>query len=288
MACHAILTNDVGVLTGKLCRNYSMNGCLFCHQHQEITPEEHKSRWLRHFIMAADGKPFLYIYREYKETRILGDLKDGIITLTEEDLQRIPDRSRYIDIYILLFDNGYINLTKNNMALYQRSILYIAEFFYQNNEKPFLTLSPFANMILEILILRDATHLSFYLCMLTDMFQSYGFQGDLIEHRIVSVSAFLNTFLDSSAAKQLSWEPFRATLLRNYETKLGLEHPVTVFFRERYLPSFTTLYRFEKTLQKSHTNQFKEEMMAVCWHPDRFLTWCIDEEEKEENRRMWG
>lgn len=288
MACHAILTNQVGVLTGKLCRNYSMNGCLYCHQHQNISQEEHKSRWLRKFILGADGKPFLYLYEEYKKTRILGDLRDGIITLTDEDIQKIPDRPKYLDIYLLLFENDYITLSKNNVNLYGRALLYLSEFWYRTDTSEFLPLSPLGKKILDILVLRDAEHLCFFLYMLVGIFQSSRFRGDQMSERIGAITAFLHTLLDSPAAKQMCWDPSTRNFLERYEEKLGEQNPITVFMREIYLPAFMIVYRFEKAYQKSRTNQFKEELMAVTWHPDRFMDYCLDEEEKAENRILFG
>lgn len=34
--------------------------------------------------------------------------------------------------------------------------------------------------------------------------------------------------------------------------------------------------------------RYKEELMAITWHPDRFLVWCSDLEERRDCREMWG
>lgn len=288
MACHAILTNSVGLLTGKLCRNYSMNGCNFCYQHREITPEDHKNRWIRKFILAADGKPYMYLYDEHKKTRILGDLKDGIISLTQEDIERIPDRAKYLDIYLLLFENGYIDLENNNVSLYTRSLLYLSEFWSRTERSEFQTLSTLAKRIVDVLILRNADYFSFFLGMVPGLLTFRRFQGERLIERMPSVAAFLLSLLASDAAKQLAWEPLEERLLPQYESLLGSEHPGTVFLRQTYLPAFRTLNNTVKRIQKAWTNQYKEELMAVCWHPDRFMEYCLDEQDKEEFRKLFS
>lgn len=39
--------------------------------------------------------------------------------------------------------------------------------------------------------------------------------------------------------------------------------------------------------QKGKCDTFKEELMAVAWHPDRFFSWCLDWKEKEEMNACW-
>jgi hypothetical protein len=39
--------------------------------------------------------------------------------------------------------------------------------------------------------------------------------------------------------------------------------------------------------QKAKCEVFKEELMAVTWHPDRFFSWCLDWKEKEEMNECW-
>lgn len=259
-----------------------MNGCLFCHQHREITPEDHKNRWFRKFILASDGKPFLYTYDEYKKTRILGDLNDSIIHLTEDDIQRIPNRNKYMDIYLLLFENGYITLTNNNSALYNRCLLYLSQFLYRSNTSDFLPLSPLAKKIREILLLQDATHLHFFLHFLPKFQADPSFQGDRLKTRMDSIAAFLMSLLDSDAAKQLSWQPIQETLLGCFTIK----SPMTEFLQDIYLPALKVLNKTVKQAQKSRTNTFKEDLMIVCWHPDRFVDYCLDEEEKAEMKSL--
>jgi hypothetical protein len=289
MACHAIKTNQVGVLTGKLCRNYHMEGSLFCYQHQTITPEEHKNRWFRKFILGSDGNRFLYSYDESKKDRILGDLRDRIVVLTQEDIDKIPDRRWYIDIYLLLMEHGYIGLETNaHPLLYKKALVYLSEFWFLTNNNLLLPFSSLARKVQEILIAKDAQHLHHFLQMLPFLMKGSNFQGDLLLQRIISIGAFLSELTETDAAKELCWQPFREPLLNHYKDKLGEDHLLTSYMKDVYLSEFKQLYVLEKQIQKARTDTYKERLMAYCWHPDRFQTWCLDEEEKAENKILFG
>lgn len=289
MACHAIKANQAGVLTGKLCRNYHMEGSLFCYQHQDITPEEHKNRWFRKFILGSDGNRFLYSYDESKKGRILGDLRDKIIVLTQEDIAKIPDRRWYIDIYLLLMEHGYIGLKTNaHPQLYLKALVYLSEFWVLTENRLLLPFSPLATKVKEILVASDAEHLYHFLQMLPALMKYQTFQGDLLLQRIVSMGAFLSELLDTNAARELSWRPFREQLFKHYKDKLGENHLLTSYMKDVYLHEFKQLYLFEKQMQKARTDTYKERLMAYCWHPDRFQTWCLDEDEKAENKLLFG
>jgi hypothetical protein len=287
MACHAIKVNHIGVLTGKVCRNYRMEDSLFCFQHQSITPEEHKSRWFRKFILGSDGKRFLYNYDESKKQRILGDLRDKVIVLTKKDIDMIPARRWFIDIYLLLLEHGHIEISDHG-GLYVKALQYLSDFWYLGNNVLMLPFSPLATKIQEILITSSAETLLFFYKMLPTIIKTATFQGDILLQRMISVSAYLSNLEQSKAAKELSWIPFRSELLEEYKEKLGESHLLTNFLREVYLPCFLQLYTTEKQIQKATMDTCKEELIAYCWHPDRFQTWCLDEEEKAENRELFG
>lgn len=288
MTCHAILINPVGVLTGNLCCNNRMDGSIFCDEHRTISPEDHKNRWIRKFLLGADGNLFLYRYQEDKKERILADLKNGVLSLTQDDINCIPGRSKYLDIYLLLFENGYIDLSKNHTILCKRALLYLSTFWNQTETSNILNLSSLAKRIVEVLILRDANHLRVFLLLVPVLLLDPSFQGEHLNTRMPSIVAFLLTLLESDAANQLSWELFEPTVLAQFVDRLGPEHPMTVFFRESYLPRFKTLYSCQKKVQKARMNLVKEELMAVAWHPDRFMESCLDEQEKAENRILFG
>lgn len=78
---------------------------------------------------------------------------------------------------------------------------------------------------------------------------------------------------------------FKALLLRPADAEnLGF----------RFLTSevWTEYHKFVKDVCKRKARDrveiFKEDLMAYCWHPDRFVRWCLDEEEKKDMRGMWS
>ena len=44
--------------------------------------------------------------------------------------------------------------------------------------------------------------------------------------------------------------------------------------------------------QYHHKREFfgriRDELLPVAWYPDRFFDWCVDEEEKEFLKKVWG
>lgn len=286
--CQAILVNNLGVLIKGECSNHSMDASLFCEEHQSISYEEHKMRWMRKFINGADGEPFLYGSDESKKDRILEDLENKIITLTPRDINLIAARRKTLDTYILLFENGYLTLENHNSGLYKHSIQYLSEFWFLGERFPAIQLTPLAKKIRDLLVLKDASHLRYFLYDLPYLMDYYAFQGILLDRRFSYISTFLSEILESDAARELSWEPFQNEIVSHYERTIGKDHILTCYFRDSYVSQYITLYKTEKQMQKERIDSLKEELMAITWHPDRFLRWCIDEDEKRENECLFA
>ena len=45
------------------------------------------------------------------------------------------------------------------------------------------------------------------------------------------------------------------------------------------------LFRYHH--KRKFSRRINDALRPVAWHPDRFLDWCIDEEEKKFFARMW-
>jgi hypothetical protein len=266
-----------------------MNGSIFCEGHQTMSMEEHKMRWMRKFLNGSDGKPFLYQYDQSKKERILEDLEKKIIELNENDIRLMVNRRKSLDVYILLFEHGYISLEKNyNHSLYLRAIEYLAEFWLLSERFTTIPYSSLAKKILEILILKDAKHLRYFFFNFHSITHFPRFQEYILENRFHCIDIFLTELLRTEALGKLSWEPFEKDILQHYEAQIGKEHILTTYFRTTYLPRCKEMYKAEKKIQKERIDSLKEELMMITWHPDRFLTWCLDEEEKEENRMLFA
>ena len=47
-------------------------------------------------------------------------------------------------------------------------------------------------------------------------------------------------------------------------------------------------YKQRKTQTIEKTKHIKEELIAETWHPDRFIRWCVDNEELKEIEETFG
>lgn len=56
---------------------------------------------------------------------------------------------------------------------------------------------------------------------------------------------------------------------------------------EEYWPFWESMIPAAKRRLRFRCLRYKEELMATTWHPDRFLAWCSDVEERQEVFSMW-
>jgi hypothetical protein len=240
------------------------------------------------FLKGADGKPFQFRYDERKKERILRDLKEGSIELTAEDIGNIPSTARFMDIYVLLVEYGYSDI-KTNVGLYSDCCRYLGQFMHPAQDSPMCMYSTLARKIIDVLIVKDESSLRSFLHEFIIMVKYFpGFQGEYLTNRIVPITFFLSSLLDSNAARKISWEHKIQSVVNEFESKLGPAHLVTSYVKEVMVFEFHDLYQLEKQKQKLKVDALKEELMAMTWHPDRFQDWCLDEEEKAENRMLFA
>ena len=239
------------------------------------------------FILGFNENRFLFNYHESNKDRILGDLRDKVVVLTKEDIAKIPNNRWYIDIYLLLLEHRHIQIDYN-VGLYKKAIQYLSDFWFLNNNEMMLPFSFLAKKIHEILITSSSQNLLTFYRTLPSIMNMVSFQEPVLLQRIISLSKYLSILEETQAARELSWVPFRTSLLEEYTTKLGKAHHLTTYFRDIYMPFFQELYKIEKQTQKAIMDTCKEELIAYTWHPDRFELWCLDEEEKKENRELFA
>jgi hypothetical protein len=82
----------------------------FCGSHRNLSPEVLKDRWLKRYVMHWNR---FTVFNRKDEKRILSDLKSERIVLSDEDIQKIPVQQRFVDIYLLLMDHGYVKRGAN-------------------------------------------------------------------------------------------------------------------------------------------------------------------------------
>lgn len=208
----------------------------FCSSHRHTTKEEQKDRWFKRYILAK--YPFrMYYYTEYRTkikvfyiNTILEPLRSGSIVLTKEDILKIPNQSRYIDIYLLLLELGFVTRGTH------RGLEFLAFWYYADmiaNDRN----TPLGNYIKEHLILSSGK--AFYEFLIWIGATAMGrprLTAKLITH--------IPILLDSDAAKELSWFPRDELdeIRIAYEKVLGTDHPLTKCLVQRWLLDLKELY----------------------------------------------
>lgn len=59
------------------------------------------------------------------------------------------------------------------------------------------------------------------------------------------------------------------------------------FLEEDFLETISANRKIFYWRCKNKTQIIKEDLIAMTWHPDRFMKWCLDEEEKCEMNSSW-
>lgn len=85
----------------------------------------------------------------------------------------------------------------------------------------------------------------------------------------------------------LRWNQPGLLVIRNCKHLLISHDDDEIYLRDsfRYAESWDHWWAEQKQVKKRTADRcavIKEELMAATWHPERFLTWCVDEEERHE------
>lgn len=285
MACQAIKKDYTR------CRCWAEVGFTTCHQHRCIPVQERKRRWFNHYILAKNKNAFPFLYASPKSHRgKLDDLESGQIVLTQEDVARIPPHGRYSDIFSLLCAKGYAEPSWNPQLRYRTLHHAITMFTFNNFNQTFQDYyykKAFENYILP---------------MLGKETQIFGAQSLFYKHipswslqflgQPESVRPFLDALMQLDGAKAESLTRFEEWLLPLYYNLL--KNPKTneienAVFKELYatlesylLPVLEGTRQTLKHSIRTRMNLTKEELIAATWHPDRFMVWCLDQEDKKD------
>ena len=260
MSCKALKSNL------KQCRNWCCKDSDFCLQHSALSKETLKDRWVSLYLLGEGSLSIYTVFNRRNEDKILLDLQSGWITLTKEDIRKIPNQQRFIDIYLFLMENGFTERGAN-MKLEFTSLWFLMQLLVNFPE---LTshdrLDPLVKLIERNLVLASGKTLYDFL-----MWIRYPVVG---RPRLTqALVTYIPKFLDTEAAKELSWYPRDELdkLRIEYENTPGKEHPLTKCLVLRWLLDLKELYQTEKAIQKIKMDQCKEELMMNRWHPDRVL-----------------
>lgn len=261
MSCCALKSN----LTP--CRNWSCLDSQYCASHRIISADTLKSRWFQRYILGSYTYP-IYTFRSPKyETQLLADLSSGKVILTKEDICKIPAKERYVDIYLLLLQNGFVKRGDH------QKLEFVTYWFYAFLLAAFPDHDPLSLARQQIethLVIGSGEalyHFLFFICG--------AIKGR--EKLTRQMLAYIPTLLDTEAARELAWFPRDELdkLRLEYEKVLGKEHPFTKCLVQRWLLDIKELYQTEKAIQKIKMDQCKEELMMFCWHPSRIEKYLL-------------
>ena len=265
MSCCALKINL------KDCRNWSCLDSPFCLRHRDLSSEVIKARWFKRFILGTGGHPvFNYSWPCPSKARILEDLCSGQISLTKEDIQRIPLRDRYIDIFVLLCHHDFVNPADHLVHVAMCYEYFCKTKTLADRSRGAINAGPVAKEIERTLILSNYKTLIAFLVSTASIVRDRPGYTD-------SVLCYIPTLLDSDAAKEMSWfsRDVLDTLRIHYEKILGTDHPMTKCLVQRWLMDIKELYQTEKAIQKIKMDQCKEELMMNRWHPDRIEKYLL-------------
>ena len=257
------------------CRNWTVIGKDFCHAHRSMNKELFKERWLSKYIIGQRQIPTYTIISPFNKEKILADLKSGIVTLTREDICKIPATEGYVDIYLLLLQHNFAQygdhpqLERSGLWLYQ---LIMYHFPYDDRDE-------FQRS--KLMTLKQTIEKYLITYSGKSLYNFFIFIGMAVIGRTklsTQIKEYIPSLLDSDAAKELSWYSYDVLdgIRREWEEcckqKNGappMRHPLMRCLVERWLPDIKELYQTEKQIQKIKMDQCKEELMMDRWHPDR-------------------
>jgi hypothetical protein len=240
----------------------------FCYAHRTMTPETYKERWIQKYLVGKYGYPEYTIREARIANTIVNDLEAGKVTLQKEDIQKIPAKEAYVDIYLLLLENNFATFGDHprlefvGLWLYS-SILYNFPFVGLENQIQ-TTYGILKKEIEKRLILSSGKALYKFL----------EFMGGTTKGRAKltkRVYRYVPDLLETDAAKEMSWMSYDDLdkLRLIYEKELGKDNILTKCLVQRWLLDIKELYKTEKQIQKAKMEHCKEELMMVTWHPDR-------------------
>lgn len=85
--------------------------------------------------------------------------------------------------------------------------------------------------------------------------------------------AFFLALLNAKILKTLSWNPQAIENLKKKVIDLKCHTSVAEFLEQQWFPALREVYIQEKVNKKARMYINKEQLMMVCWHPDRVAGW---------------
>lgn len=261
MKCLAIKENLV------CCKGNSMKYGDYCSFHDNDDYKQcHKDRWWRKYILGKSTGVFLLARGGRKgENRMHEDLSSGRITITPEDIAKIPALDRYIDIFAWLCEHGWA-ISKQNEPLWRKGMLYVItkNMMYHNPRNEVYLTS--VNETQNSLLLNCPGQFSDVIDLI-----AYKVSSLAVLHPIhlMNLTNWMNTLLNLDVVKKISWMNKGDFFYAIFSAVLGTEHALTTYMTSRFLPEIRSILKTEMGIQKAKMLHYKEEIVAKAWHPRR-------------------
>jgi hypothetical protein len=284
MACIAIKSD------GKCCRNYALlekggevRG-FTCYSHSEYfeRPEKIKRSWLKHPSLNAAYLQVDPQKREYIELA----LANGLVSMSKEDIQNIPCHRN-------------ANVTRQRWAYFLLLVArHTEEFRPEWNEKLWKEcvghLWYWLQAIGPVEIKKEDIQL--LICLPGSL--KWWYEGMYLypEYRDRTLGFSEEQFFEffqSCLEFDTGWAWELVSQLEE-DAKMYLNGRVSkgrilddILLKERFVEWKRGKLEDFKAICVARIFEFKEEIIATSWHPQRFLDWCVDWEEKKGFAVRW-
>jgi hypothetical protein len=265
--CYA-LTNK-----GTPCRNY---GTILSQSDGEIvyspTCKHHNGYdFKKHLVTRAQSLEWDSVeYNYFKRV-----LEDGVLEIEKEDINSLP-KGNYT--HFLSLCSHFVKDFKFDWNT-RRSQAALANLWWQSRSVGPIYVSKSDVITLASTSKNPLTTLSYCLAA----FPGEQYQEPTKEEWI----RFLDYFFDNSDSGKISL-PHPHFLSKEFSEKTGM---LCDSFKNKFMKEFLKSGDFTEYVkgkkqsfykkQKESIDSVKEELVMVTWHPDRFVEWCMDWEEKK-------
>jgi hypothetical protein len=247
---------------GRYCRNYCLsNNPHFCKQHVNLSREELTRRWKNRYLVAGGGSRMLHPRHRQKVQKALELLQEGVVTIHLDDLKALHNDERYIDIYVILCDYLHCDYTVNLELYLATTLILLRTIEFANPNYLF-------GLLVDRLILRSSKVLERFLYIVAILAKH-----DNSMPTRPQFHQFMMSLLETDVAKEFSWNYDGQVVYLQELHKIEVSRIYKDFIEQRWLPDLKELYKSEKQIQKAKMSHCKEELMMICWHPDRVAHW---------------
>lgn len=257
----------------KRCRNYAKHDNT-CAQHQSHFATA-KQTWFKLNARFLRSLEFSSAHRFY----VTDALKHGMVYIEEEDIRSLPDHSSYTYFIFLCvrFVNGF--RIDWNIPLSHRFIKTLWK-WYGSIGPVQITNETFFSVI------ESSPEENFYKVI------------ELYPHGLVPERPWFKFFRD--CAEQPWFEEILHSDKNQQRIKdsIAFLHKLPIISNRISLLGILESGRLEDWLEatkysrydvlKSRLAPMKDELLSIAWIPERFMRWCLDEEEKSRIRSVWA